>query len=62
MNTVPRAKTETYMARNKDGFVCSYDKSTHRCVGVILSMGDDVELYREKHDEYIGQLDPKYET
>lgn len=60
MNT--NQKPEKYLSQNKDGFVCSYDSTTHRCVGVILSTGDNVELYEKKHDEYIDQLDPKYET
>lgn len=55
-------KSEIYMSRNKDGFVCSYDSATHKCVGVILSTGDDIELYKKKHDEWIGQLDPKFEN
>lgn len=56
------SKNKFYMGRNKDGFVCSYDAITHKCVGVILSTGDDVELYEQKHDEWIGQLDPKFEN
>lgn len=59
MNTTQKSKT--YTGRNKDGFVCSYDCNTHKCVGVMLATGDDVELYKQKHDEYIGQLDPKFE-
>lgn len=59
MNT--KQKNKTYISRNKDGFACCYDSETHKCVGVILSMGDNVELYKEKHDEYIGQIDPKFE-
>lgn len=54
-------KSKIYTARNKDGFLCSYDAESHKCVGVMLSMGDNVELYKEKHDEYIGQIDPKFE-
>lgn len=54
-------KSKIYTARNKDGFLCSYDTESHKCVGVMLSMGDNVELYKEKHDEYIGQIDPKFE-
>lgn len=50
------------MGRNKEGFVCSYDANTHKCVGVMLSTGDNVELYKQKHDEWIGQLDPKFEN
>lgn len=56
-----KSKSKIYTARNKDGFLCSYDAETHKCVGVMLSMGDNVELYKEKHDEYIGQIDPKFE-
>ena len=54
-------KPKIYTSRNKDGFLCSYDAETHKCVGVMLSMGDNVEFYKEKHDEYIGQIDPKFE-
>lgn len=61
MNTKQSNYSKKYFARNKDGFVCSYDSETHKCVGVILSTGDDIELYNRKHDEYIGQIDPKYE-
>ncbi len=59
MNTDQNPKK--YISRNKDGFACTYDSETHLCVGVILSMGDDIDLYNKKHDEYIGQLDPQYE-
>lgn len=51
---------QIYLSRNSDGFVCSYNSNTHRCVGVILAMGDNVELYEKNHEKYIGELDPKY--
>jgi hypothetical protein len=51
-----------YSARNTDGFLCAYDSSTHLCVGVMLSTGDNIELYKQKHNEYIGQLAPKYKS
>ena len=51
-----------YFARNKDGFLCSYDKKTHRCIGVMLSTGDNIEIYNKHHDSYIGQLDPNYDS
>ena len=49
-----------YLGRNDDGFICTYDAETHRCVDVMISTGDDIELYKTRHDEYIGQLDPNY--
>lgn len=55
------SKNKIYTALNKEGFLCSYDSETHRCVGVMLAMGNDIELYNQKHNEWIGQLDPKFE-
>ncbi len=62
MSTTQNKKQSIYFARNKDGFSCVYDSETHKCVDIILSTGDNIELFNEKRDEYIGQIDPKYES
>lgn len=62
MNTIQNNQPQKYFARNKDGFTCLYDGVTHKCIDVILSTGDNIELFKEKHDEYIGQFDPKFEN
>lgn len=56
-----RPENDFYLARNKDGYVCSYDKDTHKCRGVIVATGDNVEYVRQHEKEWLGQIDPKYE-
>lgn len=56
-----KPRFDFYIKRNKDGYTCSYDSITHRCRGVIISTGDDVNYINEHEKEWIGQLDPKYE-
>ena len=51
---------EIYTGRNEDGWICSYDKKTHKCVGAMLSTGDDIEFYKKNIKKWIGQIDPKY--
>lgn len=54
-------KSRVYIARNKVGWICGYDRETHRCIDAILSTGDDIDYYNKHYDEWIGQLDPAYE-
>ena len=46
-----------YLARNEEGFLCAYDKETHKCVGIIVGTGE--QLSDEKKKEILGTLDPK---
>lgn len=55
------SKSQLYTARNKDGYLCCYDKETHLCVGVMDSTGD-MPLTEEKLKEYLGQTDPKFKN
>lgn len=61
VNDMSAEKRNFYFARNKDGYVCAYDKNTHKCIGVMESTGD-IPLSEEKRKEYSAQLDPKYEN
>ena len=60
-NQNKKPNVDFYFARNKDGYMCSYDKLTHKCRGVIVSTGDNVEYIQQHRKEWIGQIDPKYE-
>ena len=56
-----RKRMGVYTEKNKDGWICSFDTKTHRCIGCMLATGDDVEYYKKHYKEWIGQLDPQYE-
>ncbi|MGN1478701.1 MAG: hypothetical protein ACI4XH_02950 [Acutalibacteraceae bacterium] len=51
---------DTYTGINKDGYLCTYDKETHLCVGIMDGTGN-IPLTNEKRQSYLGQIDPKYQ-
>lgn len=46
-----------YLARNQEGFLCAYDKDTHKCVDVIISTGEN--LSEKQRKAMLGVIDPK---
>ena len=59
VNNMSTNKRNFYFARNKKGYLCTYDNNTHLCIGVIESTGD-IPLTKEQRDAFIGQIDPKF--
>lgn len=51
------ANNKLYLARNKEGFLCAYDKDTKKCVDVIIGTGEN--LSEQQRQAMLGVPDPK---
>ena len=49
-----------YTSLNENGYLCTYDSVTHKCIGILLATVMDIEKYNQECKENIGKIDPKY--
>ncbi|MGN1418105.1 MAG: hypothetical protein ACI4W6_02120 [Acutalibacteraceae bacterium] len=54
------SNSDFYSSVNKNGFLCTYDLKTHKCIDILLCTGMDIERWEQECKEYIGKTDPKY--